>query len=162
MRFIKKGRTLVLISLIFLALGFFVEASAVASRPSSNGDIILNDLKGKAVNLSDYKGKPTILFFWTTWCRFCREEIKTLNQAYPQMKQEGVTVFAVNIGESQYAVENFFVKHLFSFEVLLDRDALLADKYDIMGVPTYILINKSGLLMKDNALPANYKEFLLE
>lgn len=154
MRFFKKSGILVLVILIFLVLGFSDKASA--------GDIILNDLDGKAANLSSYNGKPAILFFWTTWCRFCRSEIKTLNQMYPQMKKEGINVFAVNIGESNYTVRRFFMSNALTFRVLLDKDGLAADKYNVIGVPTYVFMDKTGRVISDaHALPLDYKKLLL-
>lgn len=154
MRFFKKSRIAVLAVLILLVLGFSNEAPA--------GDIILNDLNGKTVNLSSYSGKPTILFFWTTWCPYCRKEIKTLSQLYPQMKKEGITVFAVNIGEPDYKVQRFFMSYALGFRVLLDRGALAADKYNVIGVPTYIFMDKSGRVISvAHALPLDYKKLLL-
>ncbi len=154
MGFFKKRRILAWIILIFLVLGF--------SKAACAGDIILNDLDGKAVNLSSYNGKPTILFFWTTWCRFCRNEIKTLNQMYPQMKKEGINVFAVNIGESNYTVQRFFMSYALTFRALLDKDGLAADKYNVIGVPTYVFMDKSGRVISDaHALPLDYKKLLL-
>lgn len=154
MPFFRKSRIIILVVLIFLVLGFSKEIFAA--------DIILNDLSGKTVNLSVYKGKPMILFFWTTWCRFCRSEIKTLNQMYPQLKKEGINIFAVNIGEPKYTVQNFFMKNLLSFDVLLDQDGDAADKYNILGVPTYIFIDKSGQISTEHALPVDYKKLLFE
>lgn len=165
MSIFKKIRILILVVLIILVSGFSKEIFAAGSLPAAGsaigGNIILNDLSGKTVDLSAYKGKPMILFFWTTWCPYCRKEIKILNQMYPQLKKEGINVFAVNVGESKYAVQNFFVKALLSFEVLLDKDGEAADKYNIMGVPTYIFIDKSGHLNSRNILPVDYKKLLL-
>lgn len=155
MRLFKKGSILASAILILLVLGFAKEARAA--------DVILNDLKGKAVNISSYLGKPTILFFWTTWCPYCRKEIKALNQMYPQLKKEGITVFAVNIGESEYTVQRFFMSNALSFGVLLDKDAVAADKYGVVGVPTYVFMDKSGHVTSDqHVLPTDYKKFLLK
>ncbi|MDD5477867.1 MAG: TlpA disulfide reductase family protein [Candidatus Omnitrophica bacterium] len=155
MGFLKKNRILVLVILILLVLGF--------SKTASAGDIILNDLDGKAVDLSSYNGKPTILFFWTTWCPYCRKEIKILNQMYPQMKKEGITVFAVNIGEPDYKVQRFFMSNALTFGILLDRDGLVADKYKVIGVPTYVFMDKSGRVISDqHALPLDYKKLLFK
>lgn len=166
MPFFRKSKIIIPVVLIFLVLGFSKEIFSAGSIPaagSATGDnIILNDLSGKTVNLSVYKGKPMILFFWTTWCRFCRSEIKTLNQMYPQLKKEGINIFAVNIRESKYTVQNFFVKNMPSFEVLLDQDGDAADKYNVMGVPTYIFIDKSGHINTEHALPVNYKKLLFK
>ncbi len=156
MRIFKKGLKINLFVIcILMILGLFNNAFAE--------DIILNDLKGNAVNLSSAENKPAVLFFWTTWCSYCRKEIKGLNQLYSEMKKEGITLFAVNIGESDYKVQGFFKDYVLNFNVLLDKEGKLADQYDVIGVPTYILLNKSGhQVAHDNALPADYRNLLLK
>lgn len=154
MQFLKNKRILVLLVLSFLFLSF--------SKESLAEDIILNDLNGKAVNLSSYKGKPLILFFWTTWCPYCRKEIKALNQMYIQMKQEGITVFAVDIGESSYAVQKFLKNNTLDFGVLLDQDGALANNYNVMGVPAYVFMDKSGKINSEHSLPVDYKKLLFK
>ncbi len=155
MRIFRKFRLFLLMVLISLVLGF--------SKTALASDIILNNLNGKAVNLSNFKGKPVILFFWTTWCPYCRKELKSLNLLSPQVEKEGITVFAVNIGESSYRVQGFLRDSGLAFNVLLDKEGLLADQYAVMGVPTYILLNKSGgCAARDNVLPINYENLLLK
>ena len=50
-------------------------------RPSEllpMADFRLEDLKGKTVRFSDFKGKVVLLNFWTTWCPGCLVEIPDL------------------------------------------------------------------------------------
>lgn len=127
------------------------------------GDLILNDLKSKPVNLSSLQGKPSILFFWTTWCPYCRAELRALNKMSPQMEKEGVAVFAVNVGEAGYKVERFLKDYEINIRVLLDKDGRAAEKYEIMGVPTYIFLNKNGQVASlEHSMPADYKSLLLK
>lgn len=153
MRIFRKFRMLLLMAVIFLVLGF--------SKGALAGDIILNDLGGQAVNLSSYQGKPVILFFWTSWCPYCRQEIKVLNQRYAQMKKEGLVVFGINVGESGYKVQRFFKDYVLHFGILLDRDGAVADNYDVIGVPTYVFLDKTGkIISQHHSLPGNYKSLL--
>lgn len=155
MQISRKFRVWLFTVLIFLALGFTREALA--------GDIILNDLSGRAVNVSTLKGHPVILFFWTSWCPYCRTEIKTLNQGYAQIKKEGIVVFGINIGESQDKVRGFFKDYLLNFGVLLDAKAKLAEKYGVLGVPTYVFLDKTGQVISQyHNLPENYKSLLFK
>lgn len=126
------------------------------------GDLILNDLGSKPVNLSSLTGKPSILFFWTTWCPYCRTELRDLNKMYPQMEKEGIVVFAVNVGEVGYKVEKFVKDYTLSIRMLLDKDGRAAENYEIRGVPTYIFINKSGQVVStEHNLPQDYRNLLL-
>jgi peroxiredoxin len=155
MHIFRKFRTLLLLVLIWLVLGFAKEALA--------GNIILNDLGGRAVDISSYKGKPVILFFWTTWCPYCRAELKILNQQYSVISREGIVILGVNISESENKVQRFFKGYPLNFKILLDKDGLLADKYDLLGVPTYVFLDKTGqLISQEHSLPGNYKNLLFK
>ncbi len=149
----RKGVVSLLGVLIVLVFGF--------TNLTLAQDIVLKDLKGDSVNFSHYKGNPAILFFWTTWCPYCREEIKTLNRIYPQIKKEGIALFGVNIGELDYKVAEFIKNNEISFRVLLDRNSAVAYSYEVIGVPTYVLLDQDGeVIMHGNSLPADYKDLL--
>ena len=154
----KPGKTAIfLLSLtMLLVLGLATTAFC--------GDLVLNDLKSNPVNLSALTGKPAILFFWTTWCPYCRAELKVLNKMYPQMEKEGLAVFAVDVGEAGYKVERFLKDNpLLNIKILLDQEGKAAENYELNGVPTYIFINKEGKVVSvEHSLPADYKSLLLK
>ena len=155
MRMPREGAIFLSTVLIFLVLGLTDMALAQ--------DIILDELNAKPVNLSGYKGKPAMLFFWTTWCPYCRQEIKTLNQVLPQLNKEGIAVFAVNVGELDYIVRRFINKHMVILRVLLDKNSSAAYNYDVIGVPTYIILDKTGsIISHGNVFPADYQKLLKE
>ena len=144
---------------IFLTV-MFILVLGIASTAFC-GDLILNDLKSTQANLSIQTGKPTILFFWTTWCPYCRTELRQLNKLHSQMGKEGITVFAVNVGEAGYKVEKFLKDYALNLRVLLDKDGQAAEKYEIRGVPTYIFINKDGQVVStEHSLPDDYLNLL--
>lgn len=128
-------------------------------------DFKLQDLSKNFVSLSDYKGKnPVVILFWTTWCPYCRTELNNLNQRYPQLVKEGWEVLAIDVDESLFLVEAFLKRRPLTFKVLLDSDAKAAHSYGLLGVPTFILVNKEGFVVfKDNYFPEDeYKELLLD
>jgi peroxiredoxin len=149
----KKFRAWLLIGLVFLALGF--SQGAVAA------DIALNDLSGQQNKLSSYIGKPVILFFWATWCPSCQKELKVLNQQALNISQEGIVILGVDVGEPDYKVKKYLKGYALNFEVLLDQGMELTDSYDLIGIPTFIFLNKEGKLVgQTHRLPANYKSIL--
>jgi peroxiredoxin len=123
----------------------------------------LQDLNGNLVKSEAFLGKkPLLLLFWTTWCPFCQRELKSLNDRYPDLKQEGLEILAVDVGESLERVKRFVKNYNLNFPVLLDKDNAVARAYEIIGIPTYILLDKEGrVAAKDNFFPqAKYKELI--
>jgi peroxiredoxin len=154
MHIVRKFKVLLLTVSISLVLG--LGKSALAR------EIILKDLAGQSVNISNYKGKPVILFFWTTWCPFCRKELQILNKEYAAIAQAGIVVLGVNESEAEQKVQKFFKGYTLNFEMLLDRSGSLGNKYDVLGVPTYIFLDRSGeVISVAHNLPDDYKRLLL-
>jgi len=142
-------------------LGLTLVLVLVFSGTARASDIVLNDLESKPVNLSLVTGKLTILFFWTTWCPYCRTELKELNGMRSRLQKEGVDVFAVNVGEPGYKVERFLKNYSLGLRVLLDLRGRAAQNYDIKGVPTYVFINRFGdVAGVGHSLPADYMDIL--
>lgn len=155
---------------IFFAILFllFIQSYLFGIEPlkSKTGELAVNfillDLNGKQVSLFDYKDKPVILFFWTTWCPFCRDELRVLQNIHSELVKEGWELFAINAGESSYKIDNFLKKYFLTFKVLLDTDTNIARAYKIIGVPTYILIDKKGyIVFKGHYFPQDaYKDLI--
>lgn len=140
----------------------------VEEKPGSTStklapDFTLYDIYQDAYTISNYRDKQAVLLlFWTTWCPFCRKELKVLNGMYSGLAADGVEVLSINVGETPSTVQNFVQDYNLVYRVLLDRDNRVAGLYGLIGVPTYILINKQGeVVFKDNYLPAaEYKDLL--
>ena len=139
------------------------EGAGMADAAKLAPDFTLYDIYQDAYTLSGYRDKqPVLLLFWTTWCPFCRKELTVLNGMYSSLAADGIEVLSVNVGELSSTVENFVQNYRLAYRILLDRDSRVATLYGLIGVPTYILINKSGeVVFKDNYFPASeYKDFL--
>ncbi|MCX5711052.1 MAG: TlpA disulfide reductase family protein [Candidatus Omnitrophica bacterium] len=125
-------------------------------------DFRLSGLDQKTYSLSDYKGKSNVLlFFWTTWCPFCRNEIKKLSARSVELVKDGIVVLAINVGEPKEKVERYTSANGVRFPVLFDEDTTVSDTYGIMGVPTFFLVGKNGMVVfSDNYFPDDYKGIL--
>jgi len=150
---------------LILVQNFLFAAQPLRNETSEMAsNFTLLDLENKQFSLSDFKGKPVILFFWTTWCPYCRKELKQLNTMHAQFLRDGVELVAINVEEPVDKVQRFIGSYPFSFRVLLDTDGKVAGAYGILGVPTYNLINKEGrILFNNNYFPRKeYQNLILK
>ena len=150
---------------LMLAQGLLFAAQPLRTETSELAtNFTLLDLENKEFSLSDFKGKPVILFFWTTWCPYCRGELKQLNTMHTQFLQNSVELVAINVGEPADKIQRFARSYLFSYRVLLDTDAEVAGAFGILGVPTYTLINKEGHVVFNNHYfpQKEYKDLILK
>ncbi|WP_029192669.1 thiol-disulfide oxidoreductase ResA [Paenibacillus harenae] len=152
----KKTRFILRLSLLLIMISaitytlyqhFFTERNRIQVGDQAP-DFILEDMEGNKVQLSDLKGKGVFLNFWGTWCEPCEKEMPFMERQYNQYKNLGLEILAVNVGESDVAIESFVKKHGLTFTVLKDKDRAVTEAYDITPIPTSFLIDNNGKVLK--------------
>lgn len=87
---------------------------------------------------------PTALFFFTSWCGYCKQAMPEVNRLASQAQARGWRVYGVNVNEppdkAQWFVQNFRP----NFPVLLDSNGQVAAQYGVKGFPTFTLIDANG------------------
>ncbi|MCK5917564.1 MAG: TlpA family protein disulfide reductase [Cocleimonas sp.] len=102
------------------------------------------DLNDKIHKLADYKGKPIVINFWATWCPPCRKEMPSMNRAWKHLKEEGIQMLAINVGEDEAAVHVYQNEHPIDFPILLDPTSESLEAWRIRGLPTTYIISPNG------------------
>ena len=109
-------------------------------------DFALQDTAGKLHRLSDYRGKPVIINFWTTWCPPCREELPSMNRAWHQLEQEGIAMLAINMGEDEDKIFIFSADYPTDFPILMDQAGEVIEQWPVKGLPTTYVIAPDGTI----------------
>ena len=134
---------------LLLALAGGVQAAETLTRITGDvpaPDFILQDTNGKTHRLSDYRGKPVIVNFWTTWCPPCREELPSMNRAWHQLEHEGVAMLAINMGEDEDTIFVFSADYPTDFPVLMDQSGEVIGQWPVKGLPTTYVVAPDGTL----------------
>jgi peroxiredoxin len=163
-----KNPAKIILLLVFM---FVSTASCMQAQEGSRGvevkgyDFVLQDLSGDSFVLSSYRGRqPVILFFWTTWCPHCRNELSDLSERYADLSWEGWEVFTIAVSEPAQKVSDFVKARGVGLRVLLDRDMAVTRDFGVIGVPTFVLLDKEGVVVfKGHAFPSrDYKDLIKE
>lgn len=142
----------------------FLSSQGLAAEKPLAPDFILRDINSKTAILSSYRGKqPVLLLFWTTWCPFCRRELKLLDNKYSELLNADLQILAINVGDPFRVLETYLKNNQFKFKVFLDLDSKVAYSYYVVGIPNFVLINKKGYVVyQGNSFPYNYKKLISE
>jgi thiol-disulfide isomerase/thioredoxin len=114
-------------------------------------DIILFSGKtatGETVSISDYKGKVTVIDFWASWCKPCKEGFPFLIELFDSYSDKDFSVLTVNLDEETGNYKKF-IKNLnkdVPFKTILDPDSKIANIYNIEAIPNTLIIDKNSVI----------------
>ncbi|MFQ5595195.1 MAG: peroxiredoxin family protein [Anaerolineae bacterium] len=119
---------------------------------------------GESVSLSQLRGRPVLINFWATWCGPCRLEMPHLQAAYEQYRDKGFTVLAVDVkfDDGPEAVQAFIDELGLTFPIVKDETGVVEiDKYNVLGYPTSVFIDRQGVIQYIHRGPMT-KDFIEE
>jgi peroxiredoxin len=106
----------------------------------------LEDLNGKLVVLSSFRGKKVIVNMWDLQCHGCAEEIKFIEDYYKRPSDPGIVFLTVNVYQPADIVSLYLQGNNFTFPVLVDPDKVMPKSYVDAGTPTTYFIDKEGII----------------
>lgn len=120
--------------------------------PLSAGDIApdfaAKDLDGNIIVLSSLKGKPVVVRFWETNCKFCKADTPIFNSYFEKYRSKGLNVIYVSsFYEDLGAVKRFIDLLEVPFPVVMDGNAKLADLYNIKIYPQTFIIGPDRTIL---------------
>ena len=148
--FMRTAILLVMVGAIAFTIynGVIKEKNELLQAGDMAPDFALTDLNGERHQLSEYKGQGVFVNFWVTWCKPCEKEFPLMEEQYQVYKDQGVQILAVNIAQSDYEVEQYAERKNLTFPIVIDKDKSVMQAYNIRPLPTTILVNPEGEIVK--------------
>jgi thiol-disulfide isomerase/thioredoxin len=116
----------------------------------------LSTPEGSTLTLGEFRGKVVFLNFWATWCPPCRVEMPSMERLHKEFKDQGLAMLAVDVQESPNEVARFMKQFRLSFPALLDLEGEVTLRYRVSGLPTTLLIDRSGRVVGAAVGPRNW------
>jgi peroxiredoxin len=127
------------------ALAIAVPALAgSASAPAPQ--FTLTARSGRDVSLAQYHGQVVMINFWASWCGPCRQEMPLLESIYKKYNKLGFTLLGVNVEPDSQAADDWLKATPVTFPILYDKESKVSKLYDVAGMPSTVIIDRSGKL----------------
>jgi cytochrome c biogenesis protein CcmG/thiol:disulfide interchange protein DsbE len=133
--------------IVFLSFTQLFAQRKIENQTSSNKapDFTLEDLNGKKVKLSDFKGKVVIINFWATWCPPCKAEIPDFIELYKTYQKKGLVILGIALDNKEKVVK--FVKdNGINYPVLMGNQEVSNLYGGISGIPTSFVVDRKGII----------------
>ncbi len=113
-------------------------------------DFTVYDKNNKEVNLSDFRGKPTIVNFWASWCGPCKMEMPDFEEKNRALGDK-INFLMVNMTdgsrETVKIASDFIKKEGYTFPVYYDIKSNAAIAYSVYSLPTTYFIDADGYVV---------------
>ena len=141
---IGKLAAAVLAATTVVLLAVSVDLSAQTMSDMRRPDVIrLPTLEGMTSALAEFKGKPTVVNLWATWCPPCRREMPVLQQA--QTEHPEFHFLFLNQGETAGTVRAFMAALASPLRnVMLDPNREASAEFGHGALPTTLFFDAQG------------------
>jgi peroxiredoxin len=112
--------------------------------PKLAPDFTLKSDNGKNLRLSEYRGEVVMINFWASWCAPCRQEMPLLDELYSEYQPLGFTILGVNVEEDSTQAKKLLSESPVSFPVLFDNQSTVSKLYNVVAMPSTVLIDRDG------------------
>ncbi len=139
---------IILFCLLLSPTAYTSEKTQSAIVPAFN----LKSLKGKKVQISDFKGEVVVISFWATWCVPCKRELDDLKTFYnKQGKNFKVLAIATDGPETYSSIRGVVKRHKWPFYILPDKEGEVTSILNPRGtVPYSIYVDHNGYIAYDH------------
>ena len=150
------------IVLIFLFL-FEVDAQEEKQQYVIAPAFSVQDIYGENIALvNQLEDKPVMLYFWATWCPFCKKETPRLVEFYNKFAEK-INVIGVNVdvNNSVEKINDYINEFGVRFPIIYDIDHLITPAYRVDGTPVFVVISQSQhILYRGHRFPAGIEQAL--
>ena len=135
------GKLLLVLLLVVIAGA----VQALDEPPDAPGPLPIAEFQ-----LADFQGRVVLVDFWASWCEPCRQALPWLNAMQKKYGDQGLQVVMVNLDRDPAAAAKMAADIDAGIRQFLDPAGELATRYELEGMPSSFLYDRSGELISNH------------
>tara|TARA_B100001250_G_scaffold396311_1_gene402170 strand:- start:201 stop:728 length:528 start_codon:yes stop_codon:yes gene_type:complete len=152
----------------FLIFGIFFYLLSTDRNPSEIPSNLLNKTvpifeaeslfkNEKFISLNEFKDEITLVNFFATWCKPCRDEHIYIKRF---ADQKNIKVIGINYKDNQKKTKKWLNDLGNPYkDILIDQNGNIAIDWGVYGIPETFIINSNGIIKYRHVGPITEKEF---
>lgn len=126
-------------------------------------EIVAYTPNNQTVQLSDYRGKYTLVDFWASWCLPCRKENPNLVHLYNTYKDQGFDILGVSLDNNPGSWMRAIDEDKLTWTNISDLKAWTSDliiDYRIKAIPSSVIVDPEGNIVAKNLRGRELQDFV--
>lgn len=111
------------------------------------------------VSTGDFRGTPTVVNFWATWCAFCVEEMPDLEAAHQQLG-DAVRFVGIDRQDNREKALELAKETGVTYLLLESPDGGFYTRIGGRGMPTTLFVDADGIIRHRHTGPVTTEEVL--
>ena len=135
---LSLGKNILLYGIVFLVIYTAINWWRQPTMPA-NPQLQLTDYQGQMIDLARLSSdKPTLIYFWGTWCPVCRTTSPAVNTLAAQGEYPVVTI-AIKSGNNQ-ELHHYLNDHNYGFTTVNDQEGAIFADWQGQVTPSFVIL----------------------
>lgn len=101
-------------------------------------------LNGPMLAAAHFEGRVTVLYWWASWCPFCREQTPEMQKLWARHGPQGLRMLGISIDAKAETAQQHWSRNGFTFPTTLSSEELARAFPRPRGVPATAVIDRQG------------------
>jgi peroxiredoxin len=110
-------------------------------------EMVMQDVNGKDVSISSFRGKYLLIDFWASWCGPCRMENPNVVKAFNDFKGKNFTILGVSLDKDKESWKKAIAQDHLAWTQMSDLkywNSQAVETFGFQGIPFNVLVDPSG------------------
>ena len=121
-------------------------ANPIRARTPFVPQFSLTTYERQNVSSASLRGKVALIDFWGTWCPPCRESVPILKKIQKRYSTKAFQLLSISSDDDEDVWKTFIESQHMDWLEYLDSSGELQEKFEIDSFPTYLVVDRDGVV----------------